>query len=94
MASDISYSFNPLWINTALKRDIEKGIVNHGFNPLWINTALKLQQTPATGRTSFNPLWINTALKHNAAIEYLDDVSIPYGLTLLSNSRWVIMHVL
>ena len=35
----------------------------------------------------FNPLWINTALKH-IFIRYLGSVvSIPYGLTLLSNKN-------
>ena len=33
----------------------------------------------------FNPLWINTALKLQTEIQNLKDVSIPYGLTLLSN---------
>ena len=35
---------------------------------------------------SFNPLWINTALKHIEDVHSTLCVSIPYGLTLLSNS--------
>ena len=34
---------------------------------------------------SFNPLWINTALKRTDKEDTRVDVSIPYGLTLLSN---------
>ena len=34
-------SFNPLWINTALKRFWALVDFVVGFNPLWINTALK-----------------------------------------------------
>ena len=56
------------------------------FNPLWINTALKLQIVFALVDTSFNPLWINTALKHIIVFTCGFAVSIPYGLTLLSNS--------
>ena len=36
---------------------------------------------------SFNPLWINTALKRSLQEALIYVVSIPYGLTLLSNSR-------
>ena len=36
-------------------------------------------------RKSFNPLWINTALKQQSLLVALRKVSIPYGLTLLSN---------
>ena len=35
--------------------------------------------------TSFNPLWINTALKQRSKKYSCRMVSIPYGLTLLSN---------
>ena len=34
----------------------------------------------------FNPLWINTALKRGSRVEEVFLVSIPYGLTLLSNN--------
>ena len=36
---------------------------------------------------SFNPLWINTALKPITELSASLPVSIPYGLTLLSNSH-------
>ena len=36
---------------------------------------------------SFNPLGINTALNHNMRHALLMPVSIPYGLTLLSNLK-------
>ena len=35
----------------------------------------------------FNPLWINTALKLTYHHKLHNNVSIPYGLTLLSNVR-------
>ena len=35
----------------------------------------------------FNPLWINTALKLCVKVALKMIVSIPYGLTLLSNSK-------
>ena len=34
----------------------------------------------------FNPLWINTALKLTVSAPRRSLVSIPYGLTLLSNN--------
>ena len=37
----------------------------------------------------FNPLWINTALKQQRPPDEAFPVSIPYGLTLLSNSNYV-----
>ena len=78
--------FNPLWINTALKRGNTFIQCSICFNPLWINTALKLDGLPMHSTLGFNPLWINTALKHSTACKYLLKVSIPYGLTLLSNT--------
>ena len=57
----------------------------NGFNPLWINTALKLGVCGLICGSGFNPLWINTALKRGTAEQNRDYVSIPYGLTLLSN---------
>ena len=56
-------SFNPLWINTALKRNGVGGWIPESFNPLWINTALKRWVYQYSARQCFNPLWINTALK-------------------------------
>ena len=55
------------------------------FNPLWINTALKPCRERNLPYRSFNPLWINTALKRTDKEDTRVDVSIPYGLTLLSN---------
>ena len=55
------------------------------FNPLWINTALKLCRLSDRYVWSFNPLWINTALKQCVITLHKQCVSIPYGLTLLSN---------
>ena len=77
--------FNPLWINTALKLQATTSLFLISFNPLWINTALKpdIHNDPLT--LCFNPLWINTALKQLHHIYLLLSVSIPYGLTLLSN---------
>ena len=77
--------FNPLWINTALKPGLSSAISSNGFNPLWINTALKRKVIYKFDRCSFNPLWINTALKRLSGIARKTLVSIPYGLTLLSN---------
>ena len=57
------------------------------FNPLWINTALKPKMTIYGNRQSFNPLWINTALKLTMEDIFAKSVSIPYGLTLLSNGE-------
>ena len=56
-----------------------------GFNPLWINTALKHLDFETELFEGFNPLWINTALKQISGGKRLVIVSIPYGLTLLSN---------
>ena len=55
------------------------------FNPLWINTALKRFKSYYVHYLSFNPLWINTALKLAQQESKVCSVSIPYGLTLLSN---------
>ena len=55
------------------------------FNPLWINTALKLKLCFSCWNWGFNPLWINTALKQKYQGQIRGFVSIPYGLTLLSN---------
>ena len=55
--------FNPLWINTALKRCSQNTFADPRFNPLWINTALKQKCQPLHSPLCFNPLWINTALK-------------------------------
>ena len=79
-------SFNPLWINTALKLYSSRPNTLNSFNPLWINTALKRNDREDCGRDRFNPLWINTALKLEVVNELLSLVSIPYGLTLLSNA--------
>ena len=57
------------------------------FNPLWINTALKHNDKRKRGLYGFNPLWINTALKPMRERIDAPKVSIPYGLTLLSNRR-------
>ena len=57
-----------------------------GFNPLWINTALKRCSQNTFADPRFNPLWINTALKQAPALDPAHLVSIPYGLTLLSNA--------
>ena len=78
-------SFNPLWINTALKLKVATGSAICSFNPLWINTALKREDARLAFKRRFNPLWINTALKHNLENAVGRLVSIPYGLTLLSN---------
>ena len=45
--------------------------------------------------TGFNPLWINTALKQTSHHFQYAIVSIPYGLTLLSNTvkRPVTKHI-
>ena len=80
--------FNPLWINTALKRDRCSYFVKISFNPLWINTALKLNVLDKQYKPSFNPLWINTALKLSVKAACFFAVSIPYGLTLLSNLKF------
>ena len=58
------------------------------FNPLWINTALKPNGIRFRTVQSFNPLWINTALKPLILFKHNAPVSIPYGLTLLSNQAW------
>ena len=79
--------FNPLWINTALKRDVILNIMMKSFNPLWINTALKHLDFETELFEGFNPLWINTALKQEEMLPLALKVSIPYGLTLLSNSN-------
>ena len=81
----LGISFNPLWINTALKRQDVFDRVLTGFNPLWINTALKPLETSVPRQVRFNPLWFNTALKLCYCICIRCFVSIPYGLTLLSN---------
>ena len=78
-------SFNPLWINTTLKRSFLHYFATHSFNPLWINTTLKRNRHRCPAWSGFNPLWINTTLKHWRAIGMTVIVSIPYGLTLLSN---------
>ena len=77
--------FNPLWINTALKRCHVLDRRLSCFNPLWINTALKRRACCQTTWLGFNPLWINTALKPTINFSVHLNVSIPYGLTLLSN---------
>ena len=77
--------FNPLWINTALKPSHLALIFLLCFNPLWINTALKRCCVQKHNDESFNPLWINTALKRISSHLIYFGVSIPYGLTLLSN---------
>ena len=61
------------------------------FNPLWINTALKREVTAYDELYCFNPLWINTALKQDFDVVNVSEVSIPYGLTLLSNIRWLFL---
>ena len=80
-----SYCFNPLWINTALKLYDDFFVYCVCFNPLWINTALKPIVHGIIGICGFNPLWINTALKPSGVRFTTVQVSIPYGLTLLSN---------
>ena len=57
----------------------------YNFNPLWINTALKPTAIIIPPAPGFNPLWINTALKLYLLFDTFIKVSIPYGLTLLSN---------
>ena len=84
--------FNPLWINTALKLVFVMILLTIRFNPLWINTALKQSAHTTFTLHSFNPLWINTALKRLDNIKCYADVSIPYGLTLLSNV-WLLRSV-
>ena len=79
--------FNPLWINTALKLDNSQYYNAVCFNPLWINTALKHHCLYIHHHWRFNPLWINTALKRMLRLKLWRIVSIPYGLTLLSNRR-------
>ena len=58
----------------------------YNFNPLWINTALKPTAIIIPPAPGFNPLWINTALKLSFRTFGGTEVSIPYGLTLLSNN--------
>ena len=77
--------FNPLWINTTLKLVDSIHICPHCFNPLWINTTLKQSACHRVRYYSFNPLWINTTLKLFVYVFDNKSVSIPYGLTLLSN---------
>ena len=60
-------------------------MIRTGFNPLWINTALKQAVASEEDKFGFNPLWINTALKLDKFFQIPAIVSIPYGLTLLSN---------
>ena len=79
------HCFNPLWINTTLKLGKVINKITNCFNPLWINTTLKRIFPNANLGMSFNPLWINTTLKHSHCSSAHLYVSIPYGLTLLSN---------
>ena len=41
----------------------------------------------------FNPLWINTALKQAFLRRIHKSVSIPYGLTLLSNLGHIVVYM-
>ena len=86
-------SFNPLWINTTLKhiQGHTDGIL--GFNPLWINTTLKQKALITIREGCFNPLWINTTLKLRPSDHVRAYVSIPYGLTLLSNTSFALKEL-
>ena len=63
------------------------------FNPLWINTTLKHIQGHTDGILGFNPLWINTTLKLRPSDHVRAYVSIPYGLTLLSNTSFALKEL-
>ena len=78
--------FTTLWIYTILKLVPVAALLKQCFTTLWIYTILKRLLLKTLIFLCFTTLWIYTILKPDTAESVKNEVSLPYGFTLFSNS--------